>query len=153
MASLSEDIPAPAAETSPIQNTKSRKIERIKNEDNTVTNGVGSTANIDFYRIKQYIWRSKKRVGILVAEKNAGEKEVRIGWSMCHISKEPFDPQYGLDLALKRSYSKEQGKVNNPIPSSMANSYNKFEKRCKEYFKDATKIQTWPIRPNNSQQQ
>jgi hypothetical protein len=72
----------------------------------------------------------RQRVGVLVGRIDSDNK-IKIGWSRTNVSKDKFDKNYGLNLAIMRTYA--QNTV--PVPQSIIKDIVKFRDRCRRYFK------------------
>jgi hypothetical protein len=92
--------------------------------------------NLKKSEIFQYIRdRKGKKIGIMLGKKVAGQ--VYIGYSLCNISKEPFDKKRGLEIADGRITKYiEQGFVSEDeaIPHSIVPAFGEFYARAVKFF-------------------
>jgi hypothetical protein len=81
--------------------------------------------------IKQYIRdKNRQRIGLLVA---IGEDhtKIRIGWSLCNIRKDNFDPILAERIAYGRA---SEGRGKDTLPRSIEVQYGRFVQRTQRYF-------------------
>ena len=82
------------------------------------------------YIIKQYVHKSKKKVGMFVAFRDPDDNIVKAGYSLCN-KKDQFDKAFAEDVAFNRA-SLER---NFSMPRSLSSKAIEFNDRCKRYFK------------------
>jgi hypothetical protein len=74
----------------------------------------------------------RQKVGVLVGRTDSNNK-IKIGWSRTNIAKgDKFDKNYGLNLAIMRTYAQHTV----PVPQSIIKDIVKFRDRCGRYFKN-----------------
>ena len=105
----------------------------------------------------EYIKRSNKKVGILVAGIHPDYEKVIVGFTLCsNLDKWDWIKTgkgkekvhgFGKDVATKRAVKWEsfKGFDNVSVPTSISKEFNMFILRCKAYYKDK-KLSNWALR-------
>jgi len=111
----------------------------------------------------EYIKRSKRKAGVLVAGFIPELNKVVVGFTLCHSKLDKWDwvktgkgkenvPGFGKDVATKRavkwnSYGDQLigRKRNVIIPESILKELSAFVLRCKAYYKDKKQLSDWVL--------
>jgi len=113
----------------------------------------------DSNELMEYIWRRKNghniRSGVIVG--NVVDGVIRIGWSKCKISEDPFCSYSGINIARTRLikddgrkflFSPEAPFVNisdeelkSKVPDCIRSQVRNFGSRCLRYYKTANKLE------------
>lgn len=74
---------------------------------------------------------SRIKKGVMIAVPNLHEIRVDFGYSLCNLGLDNFDKEIGINLAIRRAI------IDRPIkiPQSMEKAMNRFQTRCKKYYK------------------
>jgi len=119
----------------PLQNL----VDWCKDEKNCKESLSAQEKPIDI--IVRYVKRRGETVGCVIAKKYddfVQEPTVAVTGSLCRTSKDTFDKQLGVSLALKRAHSIVFEGRNCPVPNSLKDDMIYMEARAKRYFKDCT---------------
>lgn len=86
--------------------------------------------------IIRYFRKNKSSIkkGVMVAIPFEEEGIVKFGYSLCHLSLDKFNKDFGKDVAIARAM---RGRPLD-IPDSMKKEFDKFKARCKKYYKQLT---------------
>lgn len=79
--------------------------------------------------------RNRRKIGVVLAFRDKGV--VKIGYSKCHVSMEPFDKAIGIYKAYQRAKPVEQLFLDTEVPNSMRSDILEMTERANRYFKPA----------------
>jgi hypothetical protein len=110
----------------------------------------------------EYIKRSNRKAGVLVAGFVPELNKVVLGFTLCHSKLDKWDwiktgkgkekvPGFGKDVATKRAIKWEtKGRLQNVvIPESILKELSVFVLRCKAYYKDKKQLSDWVLNNHN----
>jgi len=91
--------------------------------------------------IFEYIKRRKGGMNHKIGVKYATVQgdAIKIGWSKCNISLDPFIPADGISMAKARALGELC--VHTPTPECIKEDLRRFGARALRYFKNATKLE------------
>jgi hypothetical protein len=106
----------------------------------------------DSNELIEYIWRRKNgrniKSGVIVG--NVVNGVIKIGWSKCNISEDPFIPFIGLNMARARIMKNNvdnflvdisDEELNANVPDCIRSQVRNFGIRCLRYYKDTNKLE------------
>jgi len=106
----------------------------------------------DSNELMEYIWRRKNgrniKSGVIVG--NVVNGVIKIGWSKCNISEDPFIPFVGLNMARARIMKDSidnflvdisDKELNANVPDCIRSQVRNFGIRCLRYYKTVNKLE------------
>lgn len=109
----------------------------------------------DSTELVEYIWRRKKgrnyKAGVIIG--NIVNGVIKIGWSKCNISEDPFISFVGLNMArarIMRDAIKDareyfidisDDELNAKVPDCIRSQVRNFGSRCLRYYKNVNKLE------------
>ena len=95
-----------------------------------------ATATVKPKAICQYLRKKNRtRKGFLLAQK-VNDKEVKVTWSLCHLSLDDFNPEFARHLTTARIAKGHAP----PVPESIKEDFEVFVERTKKYFKNSAVV-------------